>query len=317
VTGAGQRPPRVLYLGYGEVGRACLADLLAAGFEIVGVLCRASDRSPAGGASSVFRYAGERGLHRFAATDPSSAAFLAEASDLAPDLLLSIQYDRILKPPLLAIPRHGSFNLHFGPLPRLRGCFPTKWAILDDEPAGVTFHHIDPGIDSGDVIAQTIVPLAADETDESLYHKLERAAVPLFREQLAWMRELRQPPCLPQEEEKASYHPKAIPYGGVIDWSREAVWVERFLRAFTFPPYPAARTGWNGEEVQLRAPVAISGDLPGRSPGEIVPRGEAVAVCCGEGSLLVERAILAGEERPATFLVAGGEPRPRFGEPPP
>jgi methionyl-tRNA formyltransferase len=312
VTGTRHRSPRVLYLGYGGIGRSCLADLLAAGFEIAGVLCRASDRDAAGGASSVFRYAGERGLHRFSATDPNAADLVAEAAHLAPDLLLSVQYDRILKPPLLAVPRHGSFNLHFGPLPRLRGCFPTKWAILDDEPAGVTFHHIDPGVDSGDVVAQSIVPLAADETDESLYHKLERAAAPLFRQQLAWMLELRQPPRRPQEDSAASYHPKEVPYGGVIDWSREAAWVERFIRAFTFPPHPAARTGWRGEEVQLRAPVAVGGDLPGRSPGEIAPQGDAVAVSCGKGSLLVERVILAGAERPASILASSGDLHPRF-----
>src|SRR6185369_8107305 len=183
---------------------------------------------------------------------------------LAPDLLLSVQYDRILKPPLLAVSRHGAFNLHFGPLPRLRGCFPTKWAILGDEPAGVTLHAIEPGIDSGDVVAQTILPLAPDETDQSLYHRLQEAAITLFREQLPWMRALAPPPRQPQDEAAATYHPKEVPFAGILDWRRDAAWIERFIRAFTFPPYPAARTWWDGREVQIRAPVTIAGDLPGR-----------------------------------------------------
>ena len=140
--------PRVLYMAYGDIGRFCLAELQAGGFDIVGVFCRSSDRTERDDIPSVYTAARRAGLHVFAATDPNEPVFLDEARRLAPDLLLSVQYDRILKRPLLTIPRYGSYNLHFGPLPRLRGCFPTKWAIIEDAPAGVAFHCIDPGIDT-------------------------------------------------------------------------------------------------------------------------------------------------------------------------
>lgn len=291
--------PTVLYMAYGEIGRFCLAELLAAGFDVAGVFCRAADRTEREDIPSVYTAARRAGLHVFAAIDPGDPAFLEEARGLGPDLLLSVQYDRILKPPLLAIPRHGAYNLHFGPLPRLRGCFPTKWAILENEPGGVTFHCIDPGIDTGDVIARTIVPLAPGETDQTLYGKLVEAGKALFVEQIDWMRSLDPPPALPQDATKASYHPKLVPYDGVIDWSRDAVWIERLIRAFTFPPYPAAQ-GWiAGREIQLRAPVEVGPDLPGREPGEIERRGDSTFVQCGRGSLIVCRVLLAGEERSA------------------
>jgi methionyl-tRNA formyltransferase len=294
------RAPTLLYMAYGEIGRFCLTELRAAGFDVVGVFCRASDRSEREDIPSVYTAARHAGLHVFPATDPGDPEFLEEARRLAPDLLLSVQYDRILKPPLLAIPRHGSYNLHFGPLPRLRGCFPTKWAILEDEPGGVTFHCIDPGIDTGDVIARTIVPLAPDETDQTLYGKLVEAGKALFVEQLGWMRSLAPPPALPQDAAEASYHPKQVPHDGVIDWSRDAAWIERFIRAFTFPPYPAARARLAGRDVQLRAPVEIGPGLRGRAPGEIERRGDGTdAVQCGRGRRLVR---IGGEERPAAEI---------------
>lgn len=296
--------PRVLYMAYGEIGCFCLAEMLAAGFDVVGVFCRASDRVERDGAHSVYTAARRAGLHVFAATDPGDPAFLEEARGLAPDLLLSVQYDRILKPPLLAIPRHGSYNLHFGPLPRLRGCFPTKWAILEDEPGGVAFHCIDPGIDTGDVIARTRVPLAPDETDETLYGKLVEAGKALFVEQIGWMGTLTPPPALPQDASEASYHPKRLPFDGVVDWSRDAAWVERFIRAFTFPPHPAAKAALGGREVQLRAPVEIGPDLPGLSPGEVEVRAEGTAaVQCGRGSLIIRRVLLEGKEHPVTEVL--------------
>lgn len=283
--------PTLLYMAYGEIGCFCLAELLAAGFDVIGVFCRAADRTERDDIPSVYTAARRAGLHVFAATDPSDPVFLKEARRLAPDLLLSVQYDRILKPPLLAIPRHGAYNLHFGPLPRLRGCFPTKWAILENEPGGVTFHCIDPGIDTGDVIARTIVPLAPDETDQTLYGKLVDAGKTLFVEQIGWMRALAPPPALPQDSTEASYHPKQVPYDGVIDWSRDAVWIERLIRAFTFPPYPAAKAWLAGREVQLRAPVEIGPDLPGRAAGELERRDDGtVAVQCGSGSLILPAA---------------------------
>lgn len=293
--------PRVLYLGYGAAGCAGLADLVDAGFDVRGVLCRATDRTERPG--SLFGEARQRGLHCFAATEPNAPEFVEEARALAPDLLLSVQYDRILKPPLLAVPRHGAYNLHFGPLPRLRGCFPTKWAILNDEPAGVTFHAIDPGIDSGDVIDQTIVPLAPDETDQTLYAKLDAAGQELFRRQIPWMLKLQPPPRRPQEPAAASYYPKRLPFDGVLDWSRGVDWAERFLRAFTFPPHAAARTTLAGREVQLRAPAGIDRETPGLPPGEFVFRGDGeIAVSCGDGSLLVSRVLIGGEEHPVSIL---------------
>jgi methionyl-tRNA formyltransferase len=296
----------VLYMAYGEIGRFCLDRLLDHGFEVIGVFCRASDRRERDDTPSVYTAARCAGLHVFAATDPSDPAFLDEARELAPDLLLSVQYDRILKPPLLAIPRHGSYNLHFGPLPRLRGCFPTKWAILEDEPGGVAFHCIDPGIDTGDVIARAVVPLSPDETDATLYGRLVEAGKAVFVEQLGWMRALNAPPALPQNGEEASYHPKRIPFDGVIDWSRDAAWVERFIRAFTFPPYPAAKTWLEGREIQLRAPVGIGPDLPELRPGEIVFDDGAATVRCGEGSLIVRTVLVEGRETPVSELISDG-----------
>jgi methionyl-tRNA formyltransferase len=287
----------VLYMGYGQVGLACLQNLLAAAFDVVGVFCRASDRCElVDDGGSVFTFARHRGLHCFAATDPSEPAFLAEATALRPDLLLSVQYDRILKPALLAIPTHGAYNLHFGPLPRLRGCFPTKWAIIEDEPAGVTFHCIDPGVDSGDIVDQEVVPLRPGETDETLYHRLQAVGHEVFRRQLGWMARLDRPPRQPQEAARSSYHPKRQPFDGIIDWGRDATWVDRFVRAFTFPPHPAAKTRLGDSVFEVLAPVSIGPSMPGARPGELtLAEGSRVAVACGDGSLLLDRVRLNGE----------------------
>ena len=48
-------------------------------------------------------------------------------------------------------------NIHNGPLPKYRGVNPINWALKNNENShGVTLHHIDEGIDTGDIIDQEL-----------------------------------------------------------------------------------------------------------------------------------------------------------------
>ena len=71
------------------------------------------------------------------------------------DILLSIQYHKILKREHIAKAKDIAINLHMAPLPEYRGCNQFSYAIINkDKEFGTTLHKIDEGIDSGDIIAQ-------------------------------------------------------------------------------------------------------------------------------------------------------------------
>jgi methionyl-tRNA formyltransferase len=59
---------------------------------------------------------------------------------------------------------------------------PNVWPIVEGTPAGVTIHYVDPGIDTGDVIAQREVPIEATDTGGSLYDRTLIEIVDLFKE---------------------------------------------------------------------------------------------------------------------------------------
>ncbi|PCI40771.1 MAG: hypothetical protein COB53_00320 [Elusimicrobia bacterium] len=295
---------RVCYFGYGDIGRHCLRSLVDAGVEVVGVFCRESDRRIIPDRPSVFSLANELGLRCYDVLRPTDKGFLEELRKNPPDYAVSIQYDRILKPSFLEIPTHGSLNLHFAPLPRLRGCFPTKWAIINNEPSGVTLHHILPGVDDGNLIAQEIVVLAADETDETLYHRLVKSGKRVFDAQVAAIADKSVSKGTPQNAEESSYYPKAMPHNGTIDWTRNAAWIERFIRAFTFAPHPAAQTSLGAVAVQITAPIKING-FSSLAPGAF-ERDEsgALRIGCGDGSILVDRFIVDSKDVDAGGLIA-------------
>jgi methionyl-tRNA formyltransferase len=73
----------------------------------------------------------------------------------------------LIRGPLLAGGRLGIINLHGGLSPRYRGSDCTFWALYNGEPdqVGCTLHFIDPGIDTGDLIAH-ISPEMTESDDE-------------------------------------------------------------------------------------------------------------------------------------------------------
>ena len=95
-------------------------------------------------------------------SSPNSAEGLAVLRQIAPDLIVSLRYRKILQDEVIAIPRYGVLNLHSGLLPEYRGAMATFWALLNGDTAiGSTLHYIVDGtIDTGPVIGRAKIPLA-------------------------------------------------------------------------------------------------------------------------------------------------------------
>ncbi|MGB7760951.1 MAG: formyltransferase family protein [Bryobacteraceae bacterium] len=88
---------------------------------------------------------------------------------------------RILKPGTFGIPRMGCVNLHKGRVPEYRGLPPGFWELYDGaSSAGVTVHFIDKGLDTGDIVAVSTVPIRATDTPESLVEKLDEEGARLL-----------------------------------------------------------------------------------------------------------------------------------------
>jgi len=83
-------------------------------------------------------------------------------------------YMRLIGPTLLKAFDGKIVNIH----PSILPAFPGKDAIgqaFDGgvKVTGVTIHYVDAGMDTGEIIAQEAVTVAADETRESLQHKIQ------------------------------------------------------------------------------------------------------------------------------------------------
>lgn len=80
-----------------------------------------------------------------------------------PDLCVISHFERLIKEPLLSVPRMGFINLHPSLLPNYRGMAPQHWPIINGEKeAGITVHYVDEGTDTGDIIVQRAFPITED-----------------------------------------------------------------------------------------------------------------------------------------------------------
>lgn len=80
------------------------------------------------------------------------------------DLFLVVAYGKILPPWLLALPKHGTLNVHPSLLPKLRGASPIRSAILNDENVtGVTIMLMDNDLDHGPILSQMMTQISTDK----------------------------------------------------------------------------------------------------------------------------------------------------------
>ncbi len=83
--------------------------------------------------------------------------------ELATDLTI-LAGTPIIRPPVLAAPRIGTLNAHQGELPRFRGMNVIEWSVFEGAAPTITIHFVDPGVDTGDIVAEERIPLRRGDT---------------------------------------------------------------------------------------------------------------------------------------------------------
>jgi methionyl-tRNA formyltransferase len=101
-------------------------------------------------------------------------------NDCDADFLVSFGYRYIVARDILARFPHRAVNLHISYLPWNRGAHPNVWAHYEGTPSGVTVHHMDPGIDTGDIIVQKQITFGPGETLQTSHAALMREIEDLF-----------------------------------------------------------------------------------------------------------------------------------------
>ncbi len=206
----------------------CAEILLRYGHRVLGVI------SPD---PRVTAWCGEKNIPFITSFKGAALSFLKRKPF---DYLLSINNGYIVPPDILALPRKRAVNFHDSPLPRYAGMYSTSWALMNRETRhAVTWHDMDNGIDTGDILEQVFVDIGPGETAGSLNVKCFEAAVESF-EALVPRLETGIVSPRPQDPGERTYYPyfKRPFAASIFSFDREAEAVEAFVRALDFGSYP-------------------------------------------------------------------------------
>ena len=202
--------------------------------------------------------------------------FRAQLTALKPDAVIVVGYGRLIPHWMIDLPSLGNLNVHASLLPKYRGAAPIQWAVAEGEfVTGVTTMRIDAGLDTGDILLQRELPIAAEDTSITLAPKLAAMGAALMAETLKDL-EAGTLKARPQDHARASMAPILKKQDGQIDFRRPAP--EIWNRVRGFQPWPGAFTTFRGKQLQVWAARPVEAEVP---TGTIKMEGHLPLVGCG------------------------------------
>lgn len=305
---------RVLFIGTGEIGVPVLRWLInSPEHELAGVVTQPD--KPAGRSQRV------EAPPIKAALDAVEVPVLqperikreeavAEIRALEPEVIVVMAYGQILPRAVLEIPPVACLNLHASLLPKYRGAAPIQAAIANGETeTGITVMYMDVGLDTGDILLESRIPIAADETGGSLHDRLGEIAPAALAEALVKLAN-GNAPRVPQNNDEATHAPKLEREHGRIDWSETAEVIKRKIRAFNPWPgsYAILRDG-EGRELKLKIFATSVSDATGPAVGQIAAsQSDGLLIGAGNGALRLEEVQLEGKKRMRADDLIRGHP---------
>jgi methionyl-tRNA formyltransferase len=276
---------RLAFLGSPDFAVPSLRGLHAAGHEIAAVYCqppRPAGRGKHETRCPVHRLAAELGLSvRTPARLRRNTAEHAFFASLDLDAAVVVAYGLLLPPEMLRCPRRGCLNIHASLLPRWRGASPIHAAILaGDSESGVTIMRMDEGLDTGPTLLSRAVPIRPRATTPELHDALAELGAEMIGEALAT-----DPPAQPQPDAGTTFAPKLSKADGKLDWQRDAVLLDRQVRAFE--PWPGTFFEHDGVAIRVLAaePAPAASEA---KPGTVLDGSPSIA-CGGAGALRLLR----------------------------
>jgi len=212
---------------------------------------------------------------------------IQKIKNIKPDLIVVVAYGQIIPDSIIYLPRYNSINLHFSLLPKYRGASPVQWALLNgEEKTGITIFQLNEKMDEGDILSQEEVEIFPGEKAFELEARLAEIGAELLLRTISQIDKIEP---RKQNHAQATYALKLKKEDGRIDWTKDAIFIDRQVRAFN--PWPSTFAFLDEKRIKIH-----EGKDKGKlshlsSPGKILGVSrEGIEVCCGgRTSYLIQR----------------------------
>jgi len=263
---------RILLFGSGDFGLPLLEKLADRGDEItlVTIPPRRQGRGRKEKPNSLTESAERRGIKVLAQDNIKDQVFIDLLGSLKPEVQIVVDYGKIVPPAIIRLASVRSVNVHPSLLPKYRGASPIQSCLLnDDKETGVTIQLLSDRLDAGDILLAGRIVVSENDDYQTLFPKLQAAAVPLVEMVLDSGDTLRPEP---QDEAKATYCRKLGKEVYTTGWNEPAVDIRNRMRAV----YPVGiRTMFRDSLVKLLKAEAVADRLEWAvPPGTVCEAGK-------------------------------------------
>lgn len=279
---------RIVFMGTPDFSVPALESLARSQHDVVAVYSQPDKQRGRGKKvtfSPVKEKAVELGIPVFQPDSMRSEDVIARLSDLSPDVIIVIAYGKILPKAVLDIPKYGCLNVHGSLLPKYRGAAPIQYAVKEGEAeSGVTIMLLDEGMDTGKMLKKAAIPLDPKETTGTLFDKLASLGAATLMTVVDDLDTYEQH-AVAQDESQATYTAKITKEEAALDWTADAVVLERLIR--TLDPHPGAYTVCRDEKrLKIWSADVVEGTEA--APGTVIEvTKKSFTVQTGKGALRI------------------------------
>jgi methionyl-tRNA formyltransferase len=293
-----QAPLRIIFMGTPDFAAEALGALLQGPDQIVAVVTQ-PDRPKGRGKKlsppPVKIVAENAGLPVLQPTKIKTDTFREELQSYKPDVMVVAAYGRILPKSLLELASHGCLNIHGSLLPAHRGAAPIQWSVINgDEKTGITIMQMDEGMDTGDMLLQSAIPVTDTDTAGSMFDKLSALGGKTIREALVLLKQDKLKPEK-QDESLATNAPMLKKEDGIIDWKKSARDIHCLIRGLD--PWPSAYCFYEGKRMRLFCPEVVHRESK-ETPGTLLQADKrGLLFATGSDCLLIREIQPEGKKR--------------------
>lgn len=289
---------KVVFMGTPEIAAGVLQALIDSKHDVAAVVTQPDRPSGRGNGiiySDVKKLAMEHNIRVFQPEKASDPDFVAELTEIAPDIIVVAAYGQILRSNILELPKYRCINVHASLLPKYRGASPIQWAIINgEEETGITIMYMEKGLDTGDMILARALKIAPDETAGTLHDRLMELAGPTLLEAMDMIEDGTARP-VKQDDSLSNYVSVLKKEIGDLDFTKSSTELERLIRGLI--PWPGAYTHVNGKLLKLWRTEVSDATCKGAVPGTLFTLDGALYVQTGDKSLRVIELQAEGKKR--------------------
>lgn len=289
---------KIVFMGTPEFAVPCLQKIIDEGYEVLAVVTQ-PDKPKGRGKKLAMPPVKELALkYNIDVYQPVKAreeSFVEKLKEINPELIVVVAFGQILPKSILDIPKFGCVNVHASLLPKYRGAAPLNWVIINgEEKTGVTTMYMDVGLDTGDMILKSEIPLDDEITAGELHDKMMVQGAEVLKDTIDLISK-GEAPREKQNDEETCYSPIMDKSLGNIDWSKSATDIHNLIRGVN--PWPSAYTTYDKQTMKIWKTKVLD-KLSEKTPGTILSVDKnGIEVSTGDKVLQISEIQMSGKKR--------------------